>query len=83
MLLNLKNQLSAAKRVAIMVDVLKLTTPSSSASSSSDDKVPFVHVRFPPIFKSFLALLSVLYFLSSAVSSKIYENRRCMPCQAG
>uniref|UniRef100_A0A915AQQ7 HAT C-terminal dimerisation domain-containing protein n=1 Tax=Parascaris univalens TaxID=6257 RepID=A0A915AQQ7_PARUN len=38
MLLNVKNQLSASKKVAIMVDVLKLTTPSSSASSSTDDK---------------------------------------------
>ncbi|VDM41863.1 unnamed protein product [Toxocara canis] len=38
MLVNLKNQLSASKRVAIMVDVLKLATPSSSASTSSDDK---------------------------------------------
>lgn len=40
-IINLKNQLATAKKVAVMIDVLKLNTSTSSAalSASVDDKV--------------------------------------------
>lgn len=38
---NLKNQLAMAKKVAVMIDVLKLNTPTSSApfTTNNDEKV--------------------------------------------
>ncbi|VDD93361.1 unnamed protein product [Enterobius vermicularis] len=52
--INIKNQISIAKKVAIMIDVLKLTAPSSSTTSLFDDKV-FIKTFFK--FLIFLPLM--------------------------
>lgn len=61
--INIKNQISIAKKVAIMIDVLKLTAPSSSTTSLFDDKV---------FIKTFFKFLIFLPLMRNSVKTFLY-----------